>query len=151
MQVTVPMNPVMYPSDHEREGMIPPWKQGNDMTNEIPEWDIDGLDAVMRFLLVPIALLSILLLAVGLHAASAKPKSPKFHFTLNQVQASCIAGNETFTPGSGPEGYGCAGAGGTLSCTAKGNCTFTPKLGGPKIVRNTTIENLIRGEAGAAG
>jgi hypothetical protein len=87
------MNPVMYPSDHEREGMVPSWKQGNDMTNETPEWDIDRLDAVMRFLLVPIALLSILLLAVGLNAASAKPKSPTLHFTLNQVQAGCVAGN----------------------------------------------------------
>jgi hypothetical protein len=139
------MNPVMYPSDHEREGMVPSWKQGNDMTNETPEWDIDRLDAVMRFLLVPIALLSILLLAVGLNAASAKPKSPKLHFTLNQVQAGCVAGNGTFNPGAGPDGYACAGAGGTLSCTPKGNCTFTPKLRGLKIARNTAIEDLIRG------
>ena len=53
------------------------------MTNEIPEWDTDQLDAIMRFVLVPIALLSILVLAVGLNAASAKPKSPKLHFTMN--------------------------------------------------------------------
>ena len=145
------MNPVMYPSDHEREGMAPSWKQGNDMTNETPEWDIDRLDAVMRFLLVPIALLSILLLAVGLNAASAKPKSPKLHFTLNQVQAGCVAGNGTFALGTGSDAYGCAGAGGTVSCTSKGNCTFTPKLRGLKIARNAAIENLIRGEARAAG
>jgi hypothetical protein len=143
------MNPVMYPFDHDREGMVPPWKQGNDMANEIREWDVDGLDAVMRFLLVPIALLSILLLATA--AASAKPKSPKFHFTLSEVQLGCINGNGTFTPGSGPVGYGCTGTGGNLSCTAKGNCIFTPKLRGLKIARNTTLENLIRGEAGAAG
>jgi hypothetical protein len=147
--ITVPMNPVMYPSDHDREGTVPPWKQGNDMTNEIREWDTDGLDAIMRYLLVPIALSSILLLATA--AASAKPKSPKFHFTLNQAQAGCINGNGTFIAGTGPSGYGCTGTGGTLLCTAKGNCTFTPKLRGPKISRNTTIENLIRGEAGAAG
>jgi hypothetical protein len=121
------------------------------MTNETPEWDIDRLDAIMRFLLVPIALLSILLLAVGLNAASAKPRSPKFHLTLNQVQAGCIAGNGTFALGAGPDGYACAGAGGTLLCTSKGNCTFTPKLHGLKIARNTAIENLIRGEAGSAG
>ena len=121
------------------------------MTNEIREWDIDGLDAVMRFLLVPIALSSILLFAVAVNAASAKPKSPKFHFKLNQVQVGCIAGNGTFTLGTGPGGYGCAGVGGTLSCPSNGNCTFTPKPRGLKIPRNTTIENLIRGEAGAAG
>jgi hypothetical protein len=121
------------------------------MTNEIREWDIDGFDAVMRFLLVPIALASILLLAVGLSAASAKPKSPKFHFTLNQVQVGCINGNGTLTLGTGPDGYGCTGTGGTLSCTSKGNCTFTPKNHSVKILRNTTIENLIRAEAGAAG
>jgi hypothetical protein len=116
------------------------------MTNEIREWDIDGFDAVVRFLLVPIALSSIILLfvmAVGPNAASAKPKSPKFHFTLNQVQVGCINGNGAFTAGTGPGDYGCTGTGGTLSCTAKGNCTFTPKFHGLKIPRNTTIENLI--------
>jgi hypothetical protein len=131
--------------------MVPPWKQGTDMTNEIPEWDTDRLDAIMRFVLVPIALLSILVLAVGLNAASAKPKSPKLHFTMNQVQAGCVAGSGTFILGAGSDGFGCAGAGGTLSCTSKGNCTFTPKLRSLKISRNATIENLIRGEAGAVG
>jgi hypothetical protein len=90
------------------------------MTNEIREWDTNGLDAVVRFLLVPIALSSIALLvamAVGPNAASAKPKAPKFHFTLDT--------------GSGR--YGCAGTGGTLSCTAKGNCTFTSNLRGSQI------------------
>jgi hypothetical protein len=117
------------------------------MTNEIREWDVGGFDAVVRFLLVPVALASIFLLfgmAIGPSAASAKPKPPKFHFTLNQVQVGCINGNGTFTAGTGPGGYGCTGTGGTLSCTAKGGCTFTPKVRGVKIPRSTTIENLIR-------
>jgi hypothetical protein len=124
------------------------------MTNEIREWDTNGLDAVVRFLLVPIALSSIALLvamAVGPNAASAKPKAPKFHFTLDQVQVDCVAGNGTFTLDTGSGRYGCAGTGGTLSCTAKGNCTFTSNLSSLTISRNTTIENLVRGEAGAAG
>jgi hypothetical protein len=124
------------------------------MTNEIPEWEIDGLDAVVRFLLIPIALSSIILLftmAVGLNPVSGKSKASKLHFTLNQVQAGCVAGNGTLTLGTGPGRYGCSGAGGTLSCISKDNCTFTPKLRGLKISRNTNIENLIRGEAGAAG
>jgi hypothetical protein len=115
------------------------------MTNQIREWDVDRLDTIVQFLLVPIALLSIFLLfAMAVGPASAKSKSPKFHFTLNQVQVGCINGNGTFTAGTGPGGYGCTGTGGTLSCTARGNCTFTPKLRGLKIPRNTTIEDLIR-------
>jgi hypothetical protein len=124
------------------------------MTSEIPEWEIDGLDVVVRFLLIPIALSSIILLfamAVGLNPVSGKSKPSRLHFTLNQVQAGCVAGNGTLTLGTGPGRYGCAGAGGTLSCISKDNCTFTPKLRGLKISRNTNIENLIRGEAGAAG
>ena len=153
--ITVPMNPVMYPSDRDREGTVPPQqKRERDMTNEIREWDTNGLDAVVRFLLVPIALSSIALLvamAVGPNAASAKPKAPKFHVTPDQVQVDCVAGNGTFTLDTGSGRYGCAGTGGTLSCTAKGNCTFTSNLPSLTISRSTTIENLVRGEAGAAG
>jgi hypothetical protein len=118
------------------------------MTNEIRDWDMDGLDAVVGGILIPIALSSILIfaMAIGLNtnAAFAKPKSPRFHFTLNQVEAGCINGSGTFTAGTGPGGYGCAGTGGTLSCTAKANCTFTAKLRGLNFSRNITIENLIR-------
>jgi hypothetical protein len=118
------------------------------MTNETCEWDMDGFDAVVGGILVPIALASFLIfaLAVGLktNAASANPKSPKFHFALNQVEAGCINGNGAFTARTGPGGYECTGSGGILSCTARGNCAFTPKLRGLKISRNTTIENLIR-------
>jgi hypothetical protein len=27
--ITVPMNPVMYPSDHDREGTVPPQQSGS--------------------------------------------------------------------------------------------------------------------------
>jgi hypothetical protein len=87
-------------------------------------------------------------MAVGLNPTSAKAKAPGYHFTLNQVQAGCVNGNGTLTHGTGPEGYGCTGTGGTVACTATGNCTFTRGL---KVARNATIENLIRGEAGVAG
>jgi hypothetical protein len=118
------------------------------MNNEFREWDMDLLDALVGGVLIPLALSSLLLfaLAVGLkpNAASAKPKPPRFHFTLNQVEAGCIDGNGTNTAGAGPGGYGCTGAGGTLACTAKGNCTFTPKLRDLNILRNAAVENLIR-------
>jgi hypothetical protein len=134
----------MYPSDHEREGIVPR-KQGNDMTDETHNWDINWFDTLAQFLLIPVALSSIFLLfAIAVGPASAKPKSLKLHFTLNQVEAGCINGNGTFSAAAGPGSYGCTGAGGNLSCTAKGHCTFTPKLHGNKIARNATIENLIR-------
>jgi hypothetical protein len=128
-------------------GNRPPRKQGNGMTNDVSEWDMDGLDAVMQFLLVPIALASIILLfalTVGLTPASAKPKSPKFHFALKEVEVGCIKGHGAFTSGAGSDGYGCAGTGGTLSCTAKGSCAFRPKLRGLNIPQDRVIENLVR-------
>ena len=116
------------------------------MTNEIREWDMDGLDAIVGGILLPIALSSMLVfaMAVGLktNAASAKPRSPKFHFSLNQVEVGCVKGNGTFTAGTA--GYGCTGTGGILSCTARSNCSFTPRLRGLKIPRYATTENLIR-------
>jgi hypothetical protein len=124
--------------------MAPPWKQGNVMTNEIREWDTDGFDKVVRFLIGPVAVTWILLFAIAVTAASATPKSHRIHFTLKQVEAGCTKGNGTLTAVAGSGGYGCIGNGGTVSCTAKGNCTFTPKTSGVKIARNASIENLIR-------
>jgi hypothetical protein len=117
------------------------------MTNETHEWDTNRLDVVVQFLIGPIALSWVLLfaIAVGLtNTASAKPTPPKFHFTMNQVEVSCMNGSGSFIASTGRAGYGCTGTGGTLSCTAKGNCTFTPKLRGMKIPRDTTIADLIR-------
>jgi hypothetical protein len=114
------------------------------MTNEIREWDTDGFDKVVRFLIGPVAVTWILLFAIAVTAASATPKSHRIHFTLKQVEAGCTKGNGTLTAVAGSGGYGCVGNGGTVSCTAKGNCTFTPKTSGVKIARNASIENLIR-------
>jgi hypothetical protein len=138
--VTVPTKPVMYPS-------AAPRKQGNDMTNGTDQWNTNRLDVVVQFLIGPIALAWVVLFAVlaGLtNSASAKPTPLRFHFTINQVEASCSNGRGTFVASTGRSGYGCTGAGGTLSCTAKGNCTFTAKLHGVKIRENATIEDLIR-------
>ena len=112
------------------------------MNNEIREWNANRFDVVMQFLIGPIALSWVVLFAVAVgltNAASAKPTPPKFHFTVNQVDVGCSNGSGTFIAGTGRGGYGCTGTGGTLSCTAKGNCAFTPKLGGLKIPRNITI------------
>lgn len=136
----MPTNPVMYPSAMPR-------KQGNDMTNATDQWDTNRLDVVMQFLIGPIALAWVVLFAVlaGLtNSASAKPTPPRFHFTINQVEASCFTGGGTFIASTGRSGYGCTGTGGTLSCTAKANCTFTTNLQGLKIRENATIEDLIR-------
>jgi hypothetical protein len=117
------------------------------MTKATHEWDTTRLDVVMEFLIGPIALLWILLFAVlvGLtNTANAKPPSPKLHFTINQVETGCTNGSGTFVASTGRGGYGCTGTGGALSCTAKGSCSFTAKLLGLKIPRNTTIEDLIR-------
>ncbi len=114
------------------------------MTNETREWDTDGFDKVVRLLIGPVAVTWILLFGIAVNAASATPKSPRIHFTLKQVEAGCTKGSGTFTAGSGSGGYGCIGTGGTVSCTAKGHCTFTPRLAGVKIARNASIENLVR-------
>ena len=117
------------------------------MTNATDQWDTNRLDVVVQFLIGPIALAWVVLFAVlaGLtNSASAKPTPLKFHFTINQVEASCSNGGGTFIASTGQSGYGCAGAGGTLSCTAKGNCTFTSKVHGLKIRENASIEDLIR-------
>jgi hypothetical protein len=119
------------------------------MTNATDQWDTNRLDVVMQFLIGPIALAWVVLFAVlaGLtNSASAKPTPPKFHFTINQVEASCFNNGGTFIASTGRSGYGCTGAGGTLSCTAKGSCTFTTNLPGLKIRENATIEDLIRAQ-----
>jgi hypothetical protein len=117
------------------------------MTNATDQWDTNGLDVVMQFLIGPIALAWVVLFAVlaGLtNSASAKPTPPRFHFTINQVEASCFTGGGTFIASTGRSGYGCTGTGGTLSCTAKANCTFTTNVQGLKIRENAAIEDLIR-------
>ena len=117
------------------------------MTNATHEWDTNRLDVVMQCLIGPIALLWLFLFAILIGAtntADAKPPSPKLHFTINQVEMGCTNASGTFIASTGRGGYGCTGTGGALSCTAKGSCTFTPKLPGLKISRNTTIEDLIR-------
>jgi hypothetical protein len=120
------------------------------MTNATDQWDTNRLDVVVQFLIGPIALAWVVLFAVlaGLtNSASAKPTPPKFHFTINQVEESCFNGGGTFIASTGRSGYGCTGAGGTLSCTAKANCTFTTNLPGLKIRESATIEDLIRARA----
>jgi hypothetical protein len=117
------------------------------MTNATDPWDTSRLDVVMQFLIGPIALAWVVLFAVlaGLtNSASAKPTPPKLHFTISQVEESCFNGGGAFIASTGRSGYGCAGAGGTLSCTAKANCTFTTDLHGLKIHESATIEDLIR-------
>jgi hypothetical protein len=120
------------------------------MTNATDQWDTNRLDVVMQYLIGPIALAWVVLFAVlaGLtNSASAKPTPAKFHFTINQVEESCFTSGGTFIASTGRSGYGCTGAGGTLSCTAKANCTFTTNLHGLKIPENATVEYLIRARA----
>jgi hypothetical protein len=116
------------------------------MTNGTHAWETNRFDVIVQFLIGPIALLWVLLFAIliGLNSASAMPMPPKFHFTISQVEVGCINGSGAFIASTGRGGYGCTGAGGTLSCTVKANCIFTPKLPGLTIPRNTTVADLIR-------
>jgi hypothetical protein len=56
----------------------------------------------------------------------AAAKTSTGHMTVNEVETSCIDHSGTVTAGSGKGGYGCNyPSGNKVSCTGKGNCTFT--------------------------
>lgn len=69
---------------------------------------------------------SIFILAAG--SALAKDVKISGTHSVSNIEMSCINNNGTFFNTTGG-GYGCAGQGGTVTCTSKGKCKgWTPLL-----------------------
>jgi hypothetical protein len=82
----------------------------------------------------------------GLLPAAAKPQVFNVHLSVTKVELACINDGGTVTAGKGKGGYGCNYTGGdSVSCNAKGNCTYTI----PQTHR-AGITNNIRANSSAA-